>query len=199
MREVFSDADFDLATMSEQELTAIIYQETGLEAVSEYDAMIHVGDMLEEYADISIEELTTDLPVESNGHKLDEIYQEMPLTGDVIDTLFDTLDMSHKDIDLDFGLNALSDNESPLDLIGLIGPDNEGELEQLLASHSQSDDVNNEGADDMLLTTQSTDDADVVNTLFTDVRDNEQLFTSSSVVEPAQSLTPLDDDQFFNE
>jgi len=199
MREAFSDADFDLATMSEQELTAIIYQETGLEAVSEYDAMIHVGDMLEEYADISIEELTTDLPVESNGHKLDEIYQEMPLTGDVIDTLFDSLDVSHKDIDFDFGLNALSDNESPLDLIGLIGPDGEGELEQLLASHSQSDDVNNEEADDMLLTTQSADDSDVVNTLFTDVRDNEQLFTSSSVVEPAQSLSQLDDDQFFNE
>jgi len=199
MREAFSDANFDLATMSEQELTAIIYQETGLEAVSEYDAMIHVGDMLEEYADISIEELTTDLPVESNGHKLDEIYQEMPLTGEVIDTLFDSLDVSHKDIDFDFGLNALSDNESPLDLIGLIGPDGEGELEQLLASHSQSDDVNNDDADDMLLTADSADDVDVVNTLFTDVSANEQLFTSSSVVEPAQSLTPLDDDQFFNE
>ena len=45
MRDAFSSEDFDLATISESELTAII-EETGNEVVSEAEAMEHVTDVL---------------------------------------------------------------------------------------------------------------------------------------------------------
>jgi len=51
MHDAFSNEDFDLATISEEDLVAVI-EETGKEAVSEDDAMEHVQDMLEEYTDL---------------------------------------------------------------------------------------------------------------------------------------------------
>ncbi len=51
MHDALSGKDFDLATISEEELVKII-EDMGLEAVSENDAMEHVQDMLEEYADM---------------------------------------------------------------------------------------------------------------------------------------------------
>ena len=60
IRVAFSDADFDLAAITEEELTAIIYAETGLESVDEEQAMEHVGDMLEEYANITVDQPTAD-------------------------------------------------------------------------------------------------------------------------------------------
>ena len=56
MRETFADESFDLATMSEEELIAII-EDKGEVAVSEADAMAHVGEMLGEYAEIDESEL----------------------------------------------------------------------------------------------------------------------------------------------
>ena len=57
MHEALSDDDFDLATVSEDELSAII-KANGAEAVSESDAMEHVGEMLEAYD--GVEEGTLD-------------------------------------------------------------------------------------------------------------------------------------------
>ncbi|MCF6207110.1 MAG: Ig-like domain-containing protein, partial [Sulfurovum sp.] len=48
MHEAFSDESFDLATISEEDLVSII-ETTGKDAVSESDAMTHVGAMLEAY------------------------------------------------------------------------------------------------------------------------------------------------------
>ena len=54
MHEAFSNKDFDLSTITEEELTAII-EETGHVTVSEDAAMEHVQDMLEVYANLSEE------------------------------------------------------------------------------------------------------------------------------------------------
>uniref|UniRef100_UPI000CA98279 type I secretion C-terminal target domain-containing protein n=1 Tax=Psychromonas sp. Urea-02u-13 TaxID=2058326 RepID=UPI000CA98279 len=55
MRDAFSDDDFDLATISEQDLVAII-EETGHVALSEDAAMEHVQDMLELHAGLDTSE-----------------------------------------------------------------------------------------------------------------------------------------------
>ncbi len=57
MHEVLSDDDFGLTTIFEDELSAII-TENGAEAISESDAMEHVGDMIEVYN--GVEEGTLD-------------------------------------------------------------------------------------------------------------------------------------------
>ncbi|SFV61893.1 Hemolysin-type calcium-binding region [hydrothermal vent metagenome] len=51
MRDAFSTEEFDLATISEDDLKAII-EETGRDAVSEDDAMEHVQDMLVDYTNL---------------------------------------------------------------------------------------------------------------------------------------------------
>ncbi len=51
MHDAFSDENFDLSTISEEDLIAII-EENGLQAVTEEDAMDHVADMLVEYTDL---------------------------------------------------------------------------------------------------------------------------------------------------
>jgi hypothetical protein len=51
MHEALSDDAFDLATISEEELVAVI-EETGREAVDEDGAMEHVQEMLVEYTDL---------------------------------------------------------------------------------------------------------------------------------------------------
>ncbi len=56
MRDAFVDSDIDLATMSEEELVEVI-EEVGRTAVSEEDAMEHVGEMLEEYDGVEEGEL----------------------------------------------------------------------------------------------------------------------------------------------
>ena len=58
MHEAFSDESFDLGSLSEEELAAII-EENGAEAVSEEAAMAHVGEMLEAYD--GVEEGTLDV------------------------------------------------------------------------------------------------------------------------------------------
>jgi len=55
MHNAFSDDDFNLSTISEEELITVI-QETGREAISEDQAMEHVEDMLIEYGDMSSSE-----------------------------------------------------------------------------------------------------------------------------------------------
>ena len=56
MRDAFVDSDIDLATMSEEELVEVI-EEVGRTAVSEDEAMEHVGEMLEEYEGVEEGEL----------------------------------------------------------------------------------------------------------------------------------------------
>jgi len=56
MRDAFSDDNFDLATISEEDLRIII-EETGRSAVTEDDAMTHVQDMLVEYTDLEVSDL----------------------------------------------------------------------------------------------------------------------------------------------
>jgi hypothetical protein len=58
MHEAFSDESFDLATISEEDLVAII-EATGKEAVSEDAAMEHVEDMLELYGGFDFSGLET--------------------------------------------------------------------------------------------------------------------------------------------
>jgi len=62
--KAFSDDNFDLATMSEAELIAVL-KDNSINAVSEDNAMSHVKNMLEAYA--GIDESKFDLRVEDNG------------------------------------------------------------------------------------------------------------------------------------
>ena len=55
MHAAFSDNSFNLATISEQELRDILFAETGEQAVSETEAMQHVGEMIEQYTNIQVE------------------------------------------------------------------------------------------------------------------------------------------------
>jgi len=66
MHEAFSEEDFDLATISEEDLVAVI-EETGNEAVSEDDAMEHVQDMLVEYGDMDESEFDERTDDEEEG------------------------------------------------------------------------------------------------------------------------------------
>jgi len=72
MHDAFSDDNFDLATISEEQLVSII-EETGHEALTEDEAMQHVQDMLELHANIDASEFdqrvddTVDVLVGSEG------------------------------------------------------------------------------------------------------------------------------------
>ena len=59
MREAFADANFNLESMSDEEIAALIEQ-TGREVVSEEDAMAHVEDMLIAYTDLDEEDFAQD-------------------------------------------------------------------------------------------------------------------------------------------
>jgi len=59
MHEAFSDESFDLASISEEALVAVI-EETGKEAVSEENAMEHVEDMLVKYTSLEEEDFETE-------------------------------------------------------------------------------------------------------------------------------------------
>jgi hypothetical protein len=80
MHEAFSGEDFDLETISEEELVMII-EETGYEAVSEDAAMEHVQDMLEEYA--NIEESAFDIRVDDTMMVKSEITGVLSLSDEV--------------------------------------------------------------------------------------------------------------------
>ncbi|NRA82505.1 MAG: retention module-containing protein [Gammaproteobacteria bacterium] len=61
IRAAFSDNDFDLASISEQQLQAIIFEETGSEAITDDAAMVHVADMLQEYAGITVDSTDSEI------------------------------------------------------------------------------------------------------------------------------------------
>jgi hypothetical protein len=97
MHEAFSDDDFDLATISEQELIAII-EETGRKAVSEDEAMEHVQDMLEEHAGLN----ESDFAERTYGDSFESKYADFGLE-DIedhpinLDGLFDNLGIAPED------------------------------------------------------------------------------------------------------
>ena len=74
MRDAFSDSSFDLATISEADLKAII-ENTGNEAVSENDAMEHVQDMLVNYTNLE------NVDFEISSHNDTILYHGNPLDG----------------------------------------------------------------------------------------------------------------------
>jgi len=90
MHEAFADEEFDLATISEEDLAAVI-EENGYDAVSEDDAMEHVGDMLVEYT--SLEE--SDLDERTADDADDEEEEESTMAPD--DEGDDSIDMSALD------------------------------------------------------------------------------------------------------
>ena len=101
MHEAFSDEDFDLATISEEDLAAII-EETGREAVSEDDAMEHVQDMLVEYGDMDEEDFDERTSDDEEGVLALEDEEELDMSA---------LDESDEDADAD-AVDSDSDDES---------------------------------------------------------------------------------------
>jgi hypothetical protein len=117
MHEAFSDDDFDLATISEEDLVAII-EETGKEAISEDDAMVHVQDMLEEYA--NIDSSAFDIRIEDENIDMTALAELTPNTQIVslneeaqeVLTLDGILENSNESLDLD---DSIFDAMLPVD------------------------------------------------------------------------------------
>jgi hypothetical protein len=79
MRDVFSQHVFDLATMSSEDLYALIKM-TARRVVSEDEAMVHVKDMLLAYTDLEAsdmndrvaDDINNSLDIDANGQLLDQ-------------------------------------------------------------------------------------------------------------------------------
>jgi hypothetical protein len=79
MRDVFSQHGFDLATMSSEDLYALIKM-TARRVVSEDEAMVHVKDMLLAYTDLEAsdmndrvaDDINNSLDIDANGQLLDQ-------------------------------------------------------------------------------------------------------------------------------
>jgi hypothetical protein len=92
IRDAFSAEEFDLATISEDELVSII-ENTGKDAISEDDAMVHVQDMLEDYAGIdedSFDERVSDITVSMKN--LEDTNEDIVTTVDTRDLTKDITD-----------------------------------------------------------------------------------------------------------
>jgi len=79
MRDVFADEDMDLATISEEDLASNL-EEKGIEAVSEEEAMAHVGDMLVAYD--GVEEGTLEEHVDDDAVDMALIGDEVIVSDD---------------------------------------------------------------------------------------------------------------------
>ena len=122
MHNAFSDTNFDLATISEQELAAIIFDQTGRQAIDENDAMTHVGDMLAEYADIKIDQS----PASSNNAEIFKWLGETSSTTSPTTAYISDFDASQGD---------------KLDLSDVLSVNNDGSLTLYLAINFDNGDT----------------------------------------------------------
>jgi len=122
MRNAFSDANFDLATTTEQELVAIILDQTGRQAISDEAAMTHVGDMLAEYADITVNKT-------SSGTDGSEIFKWLSDGNETTTPITEHIN----DFDITQG--------DQLDLSDILSVNSDGSLNQYLAINFDNGDT----------------------------------------------------------